>query len=454
MSLPTIGWLRRLFDNTPSSDSTPLRVSIDSRTLAKGDSFWAILGERDGHRFVEAALDAGAEIAVVNRSYPENERLESRLVRVDDTMLALTEAARAWRSEIGTLVVGITGSVGKTTTKDYVRAALAEAGRVEATHKNFNNEIGVPLTVLSTSRDTKILICEMGAARKGDIEHLCSIANPKWGLVTAIADAHFESFGSRELVARTKGELYRHVARSGVAFVPVADRLCVAASEQCKTRVGFGFDKRPMNWESDYVQGEELSFDEFAQASFSVRGERVLLTVPGRPAAQAALAAMSVAMYHGVPLAAAATGVSRAVPTSGRVTVRKFGRITVIDDAYNASPTSMRSALETLSLRQAARKIVLFGDMLELGEISDISHREVVNDLDHAGVSVAILIGPRFSSVAASAFSRARLLIYPSVDEALPSLSNLIRPDDLVLVKASRGMALDRAVAKLDELFS
>ncbi|MBK6767070.1 MAG: UDP-N-acetylmuramoyl-tripeptide--D-alanyl-D-alanine ligase [bacterium] len=454
MKLPTIGWLRGLFATESSYDDSPLRISIDSRNLRVGDTFWAIRGERDGHDFVDAAIEAGASCVVVEQGFPLCEKLEARVVRVDDTMTALTDAARTWRKELDALVIGITGSVGKTTTKDYVRAAFAETRRVEATHKNFNNEIGVPLTILSAPRDTEVLICEMGAARPGDIAHLCAVAKPQWGIVTAIADAHFESFGSRELVAQTKGELYRYVSHDGVAFVPVADELCIQASKVCETRIGFGFDQRPTYWESDYVQGEHLSFDEFAQASFFVQGERVLLTVPGRPAAQAALAAMSIASYHGVAVAAAASGVSRAVPTAGRVTLRRFGRITVIDDAYNASPTSMSSALETLSLRQAIRKVVVFGDMLELGEISDISHREVVNDLDRSGVSLAILIGPRFSAVAASSFTSARLLIYPSIDEALPNLVRVVRPDDLILVKASRGMALDRAVAKLEEQFS
>jgi UDP-N-acetylmuramoyl-tripeptide--D-alanyl-D-alanine ligase len=455
MSLPTTGWLNVLFHaNAALQEAHPLRIGIDSRKIALGDVFWALKGTRDGHEFVETAFDNGAIAAVVNRDYACNNRFNDRLLRVDDTLAALTFAARVWRKEFTCLVIGITGSVGKTTAKDYVRAAFAQSRKVNATEGNFNNEIGVPLTLLGTPSDTEVLICEMGAARVGDIEHLCSVANPQWGLVTAIADAHFESFGSRENVARTKRELYEHVAGHGIAFVPITDERCVQASLECRTRVGFGFENPSAYWESGYVQGEGLVFDELAQASFRVQGEDIKLSVPGRPAAQAALAAMSIATFHGVVPSDAALGVSRAVPTKGRATVRKFGHVTVIDDSYNASPTSMRSALETLSLRQGTRKVVVLGDMLELGEISDVSHREVVSDLDRAGVSLAILVGPRFSSVAASSFTRARLLIYPSVEDALPNLLKLVRPDDLVLVKASRGMALDKVVSKLEEVFS
>ncbi len=144
--------------------------------------------------------------------------------------LHLHVAAKAWRKELTGLVIGITGSVGKTTAKDYVRAAFAQSRRVNATEGNFNNEIGVPLTLLGTPCDTEVLICEMGAARVGDIVHLCSIANPQWGLVTAIADAHIESFGSIDGVVQTKRELFEYVAGDGIAFVPIEDERCVQAS--------------------------------------------------------------------------------------------------------------------------------------------------------------------------------------------------------------------------------
>ncbi|MCB9366678.1 MAG: UDP-N-acetylmuramoyl-tripeptide--D-alanyl-D-alanine ligase [Calditrichaeota bacterium] len=458
MSRPTLAWLRELFgprDSTDTNDSAPLKVSIDTRTLEVGDTFWALHGARDGHDFVQHALSSGARAAVVTRKFPELEpAMQRKLIRVDDTMKALTLAATKWRAAIKSSVLGITGSVGKTTTKDFVRAALSEQKTVGATVGNFNNEIGVPLTLLSTDSLTDVLVCEMGAARTGDIDHLCKIAKPDSGIITSIAFAHLESFDSIENVQSAKGELFRYVAEQGTAFVPLNDARCVAASGVCKHRIGYGFEPRGSNWESDYVQGEDLQFDDSGQARFVVQGEPVSLGVPGRPAAQAALAAMSVAMHHGLTASTAARGVARAVPTAGRASLHKFGSLTVLDDSYNANPSSMRSALETLSLRQAARRVAILGDMLELGEFSDEAHREIIGELDRAGVAVAVLVGPRFSHVAASSFTRARLLIYPSVEEALPSLPQLIAPNDLVLVKASRGMALDRAVKKLEEHYS
>ncbi len=457
MSLPTLGWLSALFstEQTIFQKAAPLRISIDSRTIEPGDTFWALKGARDGHDFIGDAISRGAAAVVADNTYSVSEFVSTgKIVRVQDTLQALTDAAIAWRQLLKCLVIGITGSVGKTTTKDFVKAALAETQVVNATAGNFNNEIGVPLTILQTDTTTETLVCEMGASRIGDIAHLCRIADPQWSLVTAIAHSHLESFGTIESIVLAKAEIYNYVEDSGVAFVPVDDLKCVVASEKCRTRIGYGFSLPENSWEEAYVHGENLLFDDFGVARFEVEGQAVELSVPGRPAAQAALAAMSIAIQRGIPPSIASRGISRALPSRGRVTVRKFGKLTVIDDSYNANPSSMRAALETLSLCQSPRKVAILGDMLELGEVSDEAHREIVSELDHAGVSLAFLIGPRFTEVAASSLVQASLLIYPSVDDVIQPLAEYIRPDDLVLVKASRGMALDRVVQKLEEYYS
>lgn len=454
MTLPTLGWLCGVLGCSNSFGNHELKICFDSRKLTHGDTFWALKGARDGHEFVETVLKSGAAAAVVNRSFQISDAaFRTKLIPVDDTMFALSAVASAWRNSVKGRVIGLTGSVGKTTTKDYVRAAFSGHCKVNATESNFNNELGVPLTILRTPLETEVLICEMGAAQKGDIDFLCKIADPQWGLVTAITEAHIESFGSIDGVMQTKGELFRYVAGHGIAFVPIEDKRCVEASSNCKTRVGYGFQKPTADWESGYVHGERLEFDEEARARFEVHGANIALSVPGRPAAQAALAAMTIAIQHGILPQQAAQAVSLAQPTKGRATVRKVGTVTLIDDSYNASPASMRSALETLSLRKGPRKIAILGDMLELGEVSDSAHRDVVNELDRAGVSLAVLIGPNFSHVASAAFTQAQLRTYPSVEQALPTLQQLIHANDLVLVKASRGMALDRIVLKLEELF-
>lgn len=455
MSLPTLGWLNSQTGNSADlSEEMQLRVCIDSRKLQSGDTFWALQGSSDGHKYVLSALANGAVAVVVNKSFTTNDdSLNAKLVKVDDPQQSLTELARVWRRQMRGLVIGLTGSVGKTTTKDYAFAALDVGNKVFATKGNFNNEIGVPLTILHTPDDMEILICEMGAAHIGDIAHLCRVADPNWGLVTAITEAHTETFGSIEGVTIGKGELYKQVAGHGIAFVPLADERCVHASQDCRSRVGYGFIQPTADWESAYVHGQGLVFDEEARARFTVHGAAVELSVPGRPAALAALAAMSIALQHGITPQHAAQRVSLAVPTSGRASVRTFGKITVIDDSYNASPASMRSALETLSLRQSPRKIAILGDMLELGDISNIAHQEVVDELDRSGISLAVLVGPQFSLAASSSFTQAQLRIFMTVDQALPTLLKLVRAGDLVLVKGSRGMALDRAVLKFEELF-
>ncbi|MCL4306611.1 UDP-N-acetylmuramoyl-tripeptide--D-alanyl-D-alanine ligase [bacterium] len=456
MNLPTLGWLSTLFtaEETTFQKAAPLRISIDSRKIEPGDTFWALRGVRDGHDFIGDAISRGAAAVVADKTYSVSEFVSTgRIVRVEDTLQALTEAASAWRKLLKCLVIGITGSVGKTTTKDFVRAALAEAQVVDATAGNYNNEIGVPLTILQTPTTTETLVCEMGASKIGDIAHLCRIAEPQWSLVTAIAYSHLESFGTIENIVQAKAEIYNYVEQSGIAFVPVEDERCVDASENCSTRIGYGFSLPENSWEEAYVHGKHLLFDDFGFARFEVEGQAVELGVPGRPAAQAALAAMTIAIQRGIPPSIASRGISRSLPSSGRVTVRKFGKLTVIDDSYNANPSSMRAALETLSLCHGPRKVAILGDMLELGEVSDEAHREIVSELDHAGVSLAFLIGSRFTEVAASSHVRASLLIYPSVDDVIHPLAEYIRPDDLVLVKASRGMALDRVVQKLEEYY-
>jgi len=454
MTLPTLGWLCGVLGSSNSFGNHELKICFDSRKLTPGDTFWALRGARDGHEFVETVLKSGAAAAVVNRSFQISDAaFRTKLISVDDTMFALSAAASAWRNSVKARVIGLTGSVGKTTTKDYVRAAFNRTCLVNATEGNFNNELGVPLTILRTPLETEVLICEMGAARKGDINHLCKIADPQWGLVTAITEAHIESFGSIDGVMQTKGELFDYVAGRGIAFVPIEDKRCIKASSSCKTRVGYGFQKPTADWESVYVHGERLGFDEEARARFEVHGAKIELSVPGRPAAQAALAAMTIALQHGILPQQAAQAVSLAQPTKGRATVRKVGTVTLIDDSYNASPASMRSALETLSLRQGPRKIAILGDMLELGEVTDSAHRDIVGELDRAGVSLAVLIGPNFSHVASAASTQAQLRTYSSVEQALPTLQQLIHANDLVLVKASRGMALDRIVIKIEELF-
>ncbi|MBK6909778.1 MAG: UDP-N-acetylmuramoyl-tripeptide--D-alanyl-D-alanine ligase [bacterium] len=456
MTLPTIGWLARTLGTRATLLAEhPMVVSIDSRSLKAGETFWVLRGTRDGHEFVAAALHAGAAAAVVANGFSTGvSELDARLVHVSDPTDALTAAARAWRNELRGTVVGLTGSVGKTTTKDFIFAALGGADDVSATTGNFNNEIGVPLTLLRTPIEAAALICEMGAARIGDIAHLCSIAQPNSGMVTTIAAAHVETFGSLDGVMRGKGELYDYIAEHGTAYVPLADARCVRAATHCRDKIGYGFSPRTNDWESEYVEGEQLEFDAEARARFVVRGVHVELAVPGRPAAQAALAAMTVALHHGRNPRTAAGYLAHAAPTRGRVSVRQAGDVTIIDDSYNANPASMRSALETLSLRQSPRKIAILGDMLELGDMADAAHRDVVNELESAGVAIAVLIGPQFSHVAASSISRTQMCIYPSVNQALPVLAQLVRPHDLVLVKASRGMALDKVVQKLEEQFS
>lgn len=455
MTLPTLGWLVEIFRSraivTPDS---ALRICFDSRKLNAGEVFWAIEGRRDGHSFVETALQQGAAAAVVRAGFHlKNPELSAKLIHVENTSRALGEAARSWREKLSCNVVGLTGSVGKTTTKDFVIAALSSKFRASATNANFNNEIGVPLTVLETPLESLHLVCEMGAAKRGDIKHLCEIAKPDCGLVTAIGEAHLESFGSIEMVRVTKKELYDYVAETGRAFVPTSDANCVAASMHCRSKFGYGFESAPVGWKGEFLQGVNLRFDEFVRPSFEIRGENVSLAIPGQAAAQAALAAAAISLSFGVHAKDAARALSTAVPSPGRSILKRTSSLVIIDDSYNANPSSMKSAIETLSKFRTGRKVAILGDMLELGEATERSHKDMFDLLTRSGIADVSLVGENFAAVAPMGTLSFKLHLYPDSQSAAQSILEIVKPGDTVLVKGSRGIALEQVVRRLEEVY-
>jgi UDP-N-acetylmuramoyl-tripeptide--D-alanyl-D-alanine ligase len=376
---------------------TPPRVVIDSREVRPGDLFVGLPGENvDGRRFAAAALEAGAWGVLLGL-----EELQS--------------LATAWRREVGAQVVGITGSVGKTSTKDILRALLAPQRRVHASRANFNTEIGLPLEVLAAPAGTEVLVLEMGMRGAGQIAELAAIAEPDVGVITAIGAVHLELLGSIEAIARTKAELIQHVR---VAVVPYDEPLLEPFLPAGVEVVRFGNDE-------SMLDALELPF-----ASAHMRRNA--------QAAVAAARAIGVEPSGAVDLELSAM----------RGQVRERDGVTVIEDCYNANPLSMRAALDDLATkRPSGRRIAVLGDMLELGPTEVEEHRAVGVHAAVSGVDVLVTVGPLAAEMAEPFGGEAHSV--GSAAEAAELVRSLVAPGDLVLVKASRGVALEAVTEAL-----
>jgi UDP-N-acetylmuramoyl-tripeptide--D-alanyl-D-alanine ligase len=451
VNAPTIGWLcHTLNADAPGLplETLLLPISIDSRTLQSGDTFWALHATRDGHDFVSDALLRGAKCAVVNREWknasPAN--IRTRLIAVGDTRADLTSAASAWRKTLTKSILGITGSNGKTSTKELVLNCLARKWKAAGTRGNLNNEIGVPLTLLSIARDDEVAVIEMGASHPGDIAYLCRIAEPTHALVTSIGRAHLEGFGTLENVARTKGELYDFVAESGIAFVPADDEWCRAAAAHCRRMIGYGFKQMSPSAERHF-SGDNLTFDGFGCAHFDFEHVPIRTGIPGRPAALAALAALAVARTFDVPAEDCASAIDNWQAIPGRANVIALDHLLLMDDSYNANPASMKSALETLGLLRGTHHAAILGDMAELGDSAEEEHRKLGSELATCNLSGVALIGP-LMQIAAREAERNGLAAthFATVEEFIDGLRKFLQNADAVLVKGSRAMRMERVV--------
>lgn len=434
-------------------------LAIDSREVQPGAAFVAFVGENaDGHDHIGAALQAGARAVLVGRddegvraAFAEHGRPESALVRVDDPLQAI-EALASWhRDRLHIPVIGITGSTGKTTTKDLVRSVLATRMRVVATTGNRNNELGVPLTILDAGADTEALVVEMAMRGVGQIAHLCSIARPTAGLVTNVGVSHMEVLGSQEAIAAAKGELVDAIGPDGRVFINGDDAWTAAMAEGAQapvTRYGLG--------EHADVTACGIETTGSGAPSFMLvvpEGQaRVTLSAPGRHNVYNALAAVAVGRYLDVPLEDIVRGLEGATFSRWRMeTFVSANGVTVINDAYNANPTSMRAAVEALEgVATTGRRIAVLGDMAELGSLTELAHFELGKQVARSSVDILVAVGGLGERIAAGARSAGMSedVVRPCVDavEAVEVLDDIVEPGDTVLVKASRVMGLEAVV--------
>jgi UDP-N-acetylmuramoyl-tripeptide--D-alanyl-D-alanine ligase len=444
---------------TANDQPTYSGISTDSRTVQPGGLYVALLGERfDGHDFVEAAFAAGAGGAVVSASAAEagvghrKGPAPGPLYAVPDTLVALGHLATHRRTALPARVVGITGSSGKTGTKDLAAAALSSTLRVYASRGNLNNRVGVPLTLLSAPEDAQVVVAEMGTNEPGEIATLAGIALPEIGVVTTVGEGHLEGLGTVEGVLREKLSLLEGLKgeRHGVVGDTPPELPEAARHILPKVRVaGWSERAEPALRPVDPVRGEGGGY------SFTWKGERVTLTLPGKHAVTNALLALAVAERLGVEPAAAARGIATARPGWMRGEVRRVGGLTLLLDCYNANPQSVLASLAVLEEWGAKRRVALLGSMLELGAQSETLHREVLADALGRRIDLLVASG-KFALAAAGSPARTgtpTLLAAEQPADAYALLRENLAGDEVVLLKGSRGVALERLIPSFEADF-
>ena len=369
------------------------RVTTDSRDITLGCIFFAFKGEHfDGNAFAPQALEQGAALCVISdRCYKTDERC----IVVDDVLATLQELAREHRRHLTIPIIGITGTNGKTTTKELVHAVLQKRYRTAATKGNFNNHLGVPLTLLGIPANTELAIVEMGANHPGEIEFLCGIADPDCGLITNVGRAHLEGFGSFEGVVRTKTELYRHLrAKQGLVFVNADnERLMHEAEGMRSTAYG-------RSAEAD-VRGTFVGSEPYMHFYFEV-GDNVYNVhshLLGAYNFDNAMAAVAVGLHFGVEPFDIKEAIEEYTPSNNRSQFKRTGRNTLYLDCYNANPSSMAVAIESFGQLQAGRKVAIIGGMHELGADERKEHRQLVAELEAIHPEQCLLVGPEFDGI-------------------------------------------------------
>jgi UDP-N-acetylmuramoyl-tripeptide--D-alanyl-D-alanine ligase len=434
----------RVIHGVPNGDERFVGGSFDSRIAEPGSVFFALRDRRDGHEFVADAFAHGARAAVVERPVPDVPD-GALVVEVASTQHALRRLADALRDAHPIPAVGITGNVGKTTTKEATAAALGARYRVLRTASSFNNEIGVPLTFLGIEPSHQVAVIEMGFYVPGEIADLCRLVRPQVGIITRIPEVpvHYSRTPSLEAIASGKAELIEALPAEGVALLNADDPRVRALAPRTKARVvlfGESADASLRATDVDARGIEDLRF----VAHDGARSVKVRLPLPGRHLVASALAALGAATALGIPLDEAATALSTMDAPAHRMNIRRTTDFVVIDDSYNASPAAVMAALAVLG-SVPARRLAVIGDMLELGTLSADAHeaagREAAKQTD-----VLIGVGELARTMVSAARSAGLRDTHQVADgaEALVLLRRILRPGDTVLVKGSHSLALDK----------
>jgi len=464
------------------SGATVGAIVTDTRTLAAGQGFLALRGERfDGHNFVEAAVKRGASALVIDRcessvipgdvarlacpavgntadhpprlgkpAVPQwhsdhaSETYAGAVVLVRDTQAALAALGRAARTRLGCPVIAVTGSCGKTTVKEMVGQVLGPRLRGKMPPASFNNQIGVPLTLLAAEEDDQFVLCEFGTNHPGEIAHLAAIGRPTVAIVTVVAEAHLEGLGSLDGVAAEKAALVEAVGPQGVAILNADDPRVAAMAAKCRGRVvTVGLHERADLGAKKFRQSE-------AGLRFTADGVAFEVPVLGEHQVVLALESAAAAREVGVPLAESAEALRHFSPPKMRLAVQDVGDVKVLNDAYNANPRSMRAAIGVMGLWPDRRRVVFFGDMRELGPASRAAHEELGRVIAGAGVAQLVCVGTESAATAKAAVAAGMapqaVATLADSQAAAQAANGFVRGGDLVLVKGSRLIHMEKVV--------
>lgn len=433
--------------------------AIDSRQVKPGDCFIAFKGEHvDGNTYLQAALDAGASVLVATEQ-PHPEIIEAvkqvgaALILIPDAETFLQTLARWYREQQTWLCIGVTGSCGKTTTKEFLASILSKVYKTYATKGNFNSTIGVPLSILDAPQDTKVFISEMGMNHEGEIDLIASCARPHIAVITNIGTSHIGMLGSKEKIARAKAECIAWLADPLPACIHVEPTLIMAKDDAYVSFIRKHFVK-PCQVKMITAGPDEVSLNKEGCAVFSVeKAESVTLKLPGEAAAQDAMLAYTAAKVLGVCSATIIEGLEALEPTAMRTNIlqTKTG-VTIVDDSYNAAPASVENALKLLGSLSSERRVVVLGEMGELGDFAEDEHKKIAERLKEEKIDKIIFVGQELAKCMQKTYGSQNATVAKDYHEALKELTGEFLPNVSILIKGSRFLELDKLVKEVQKL--
>lgn len=406
-------------------------ICTDTRKLKQGNLYLALKGDNfNGNAFAKAAIEQGASYAIVD----EVEHHIANSFLVENGLDTLQALANFHRQYLNIPIIGLTGSNGKTTTKELINAVLSQSFATTATVGNLNNHIGVPLTLLSMTSETEIGIVEMGANHQGEIASLCEIAQPNYGYITNFGKAHLEGFGGIEGVIKGKSELYQYLKKSkGTALVNAQDTMQVLQAKSIKQHL-FGPDRSEINVvlksADPWVTLTHKTHTIVSQLIGSYNGSNIA-------------AAIAFGLVFKIPISLIKKGIENYLPSNNRSQILKKNGNSIILDAYNANPTSMEAALKNLNLQTSNSRIVFLGDMYEVGTTTKQEHQKIANFIEESNIHEAYLVGESFYEVK---IANPKIMLFSSFEHLKDSFQNLEKKENTILIKGSRGMAMERVL--------
>ncbi len=420
------------------------RVVTDSRTAEEGCLFVPLVAERDGHDFIPSAIRGGASAVIVHRDTEVDG--ECAVIRVEDTTVALGDIAKFYKEKYNVFTVAVTGSVGKTTTKDMVYTAISAGKRTIKTQKNFNNHIGVPLTVFTIEEDTEAAVIEMGMNHFGELEYLASIVKPDAAIITNIGMSHIENLGSREGIFKAKMEVAKNFGRDNTLILNGDDEYLPKVGRDREYKViYYGINNPDNDVYARDIQNLGLDGTEFT----AVDGEkeyRVRVRIPGAHNVYNALAAICAAKVSSVPAEAAVKAIEHTELTENRLETEEVDGKTLIKDYYNASPDSVRAALTILGYASDKRRVAVLGDILEMGEYAQKAHYELGEAVVKSGADMLVAAGGNAAFIAKGAkdCGMKNVHSFKTTEEACEFVRTHLQKNDAVLIKASHGMNFEK----------